>query len=92
MFDQLFERSHALVRQRSAPLANERRRYVLHCIEQGMARSTVRLVAELLIGVERCLSRAAAGRSLPDIRIAFAFVIGLLQGRRFWCASCVDRT
>lgn len=37
MFDQLFERPHALHRQCSAPLADERRRYVLHCIEQGIA-------------------------------------------------------
>jgi integrase/recombinase XerD len=68
MFDQLFERSHALVRQRSAPLADERRRYVLHCIEQGMARSTVRLVAELLIGVERCLKLSERPNSIISLQ------------------------
>jgi integrase/recombinase XerD len=68
MFDQLFERSHALVRQRPAPLADERRRYVLHCIEQGMARSTVRLVAELLIGVERCLKLSERPNSVITLQ------------------------
>jgi hypothetical protein len=53
MFDLLFERSHALIRQRTAPLADERRRYVLHCVEQGMAKSTVRFTAELVIAVEK---------------------------------------
>src|SRR5277367_1715680 len=68
MFDQLFERPHALVRQRSAPLADERRRYVLHCIEQGMAGSTVRLVAELLIGVEKCLKLAERPNSIISLQ------------------------
>ena len=52
MFDQLFERSHALTRQRSAPLADERRRYISHCMAQGMAKRTLRLTAELLLAVE----------------------------------------
>jgi site-specific recombinase XerD len=52
MFDQLFERSHALTRQRSAPLADERRRYISHCMAQGMAKRTLRLMAELLLAVE----------------------------------------
>ena len=64
MFEQLFERSHALIRQRSAPLADERRRYVLHCIEQGMAKSTVRLTAELLIAIEKYLKLAERPNSV----------------------------
>jgi integrase/recombinase XerD len=66
MFEQLFERSHSLRRQCSAPLADERRRYVLHCFGQGMARSTVRLIAELLIGVEKYLKLAER----PDCMIS----------------------
>jgi site-specific recombinase XerD len=52
MFDRLFERSHALSRQRSAPLADERRRYITHCAAQGMAKSTLRFTAELLVAIE----------------------------------------
>jgi integrase/recombinase XerD len=68
MFDQLFERPHALHRQRTAPLADDRRRYVVHCIEQGMARSTVRLVAELLIGVEKYLKLAERPNSIISLQ------------------------
>ena len=49
MFDQLFVRSDALTRQFSAPLVDERRRYLAHCAEQGMSRSTLRLTARLLL-------------------------------------------
>jgi hypothetical protein len=52
MFDQLFERPHALIRQRNAPLADERRRCMIHCAEQGLAKRTLRLRAELLVAVE----------------------------------------
>ncbi len=58
MFDRLFERSHALVRHRSGPLADERRRYLAQCAEQGMARRTLRLTAELLVAVEEYLRLA----------------------------------
>jgi integrase/recombinase XerD len=68
MFEQLFERSHALVRQRSAPLADERRRYLQYCIEQGMAKSTVRLIAELLIAVEKYLKLAERPSSLIGLQ------------------------
>jgi integrase/recombinase XerD len=67
MFEQLFERSHALTRQRTAPLADERRRFVVHCFEQGLARSTVRLTAELLIAVEKYLKLAERPNSLIDL-------------------------
>ncbi len=68
MFDQLFERSHALRRQCSAPLADERRRYVLPCIGLGMARSTVRLIAELLIAVEKLLNLAERPNSIISLQ------------------------
>lgn len=68
MFEQFFERSHALIRQRSAPLAGERRRYILHCIEQGMSRSSVRLIAELLIAVGEYLELAERPNSVIDLQ------------------------
>jgi hypothetical protein len=68
MFDLLFERSHALIRQRTAPLADERRRYVLHCVEQGMAKSTVRFTAELVIAVEKYLKLAERPNSVVSLQ------------------------
>jgi site-specific recombinase XerD len=73
MFEQHFERSHALNRQRSAPLADERRLYLIHCASQGMARSTVRLTAELLVAVEdrlRLAERPNAIISLQEVEEA----------------------
>ena len=63
MFDQLFERSHALTRQRSAPMVDERRLYLVHCAGQGMAKSTLKLTAELLVAVEQYLRIAARSGS-----------------------------
>jgi site-specific recombinase XerD len=56
MFEQLFERQHALSRHISGPLADERRRYLAHCAAQGMATRTLRLTAQLLIATEQYLN------------------------------------
>lgn len=58
MFDRLFERPHALARQLSGPLVEERRRYLVHCAGLGMARRTLRLTAELLLAAEEYLKLA----------------------------------
>jgi hypothetical protein len=49
MFDQLFERSDAMARHLSARLVEEHRKYLAHCAEQGMAKSTLCLTAQLLV-------------------------------------------
>jgi site-specific recombinase XerD len=51
MFDQLFSRPHALLRQRSGPLLRERLAYLRYLADQGMAHSTMRCVAEYLLAV-----------------------------------------
>jgi integrase/recombinase XerD len=58
MFEQLFERSDALTRQRAGPLLEERRRYLLHLADQGMARNTLRVVAYYLLGAAAYLRLA----------------------------------
>ena len=58
MFNRLFERAHALARQLSGPLVEERRRYLAHCAELGMATRTLRLTAELLLAAEEYLKLA----------------------------------
>ena len=55
MFDQLFERPHALARQLSAPLVEERRRYLCHCDTQEFSRSSLRLTAQLLVATAEYL-------------------------------------
>jgi site-specific recombinase XerD len=45
MFQQLFERPHALRRQLTSPLLEERQRYLTHCADQGKARQTLREIA-----------------------------------------------
>lgn len=45
MFQQLFERPHAIQRQLDAPLLQARQLYLAHCATQGMARRTLREIA-----------------------------------------------
>ena len=58
MFEQLFERPHALARQRHGPLFEERLGYLSHCAEQQMARRTLRLIAVYLLIVAKALRLA----------------------------------
>jgi site-specific recombinase XerD len=73
MFDQLFERPHALVRMRTGPLAEERRRYLVHCAEQKMAKATLlRMTQHLLAAAEylNLAERPNAAISLQEIEEA----------------------
>ena len=45
MFEELFERSHAIQRMLSGPLLEERLQFLRHCAEYGAAHSTLREVA-----------------------------------------------
>ena len=58
MFEQLFERPHALARQRNGPLAEERRRYLAHCADQQMAPRTLRGIAIYTLVIARALRLA----------------------------------
>ena len=70
MFSTLFERPVALVRQTSTPLAAERRRYLRYLTRQGLARRTVRLVAEYLVAiVERLRLTDGARKKITDAMI-----------------------
>src|SRR4051794_16549108 len=51
MFDQLFERPHAVARHRNTALASERLQYLQHLADQNMARMTLRVVAEYLVAI-----------------------------------------
>lgn len=51
MFEQLFRHPHSRRRHRDGPLAEERCRYLTHLAGQGMARGTLRAIANLLIAI-----------------------------------------
>ena len=58
MFDQLFPDSRALARQREGPLAEERRRYLVHCAEQQMAHKTLLEIARCTLATANALRLA----------------------------------
>jgi integrase/recombinase XerD len=58
MFEQLFKRPHALSRQRTGPLAEERRCYLVHCGEEKMSPRTLRDIASYILAVAKALRLA----------------------------------
>ena len=73
MFNQLFFRSDALIRQLSAPLVDERRQYLAECASQGMSRTTLRAKSLLLLSIVEHLRlghRPKDRISLVDIKDA----------------------
>ena len=58
MFDRLFQSPFVLNRQRSGPLAHERRRYLVHCAEQQMSRETLRRIARYTLVAAEALRLA----------------------------------
>ena len=58
MFDQLFQKPRVLARYRDGPLADERRRYLVHCAEQHMAWTTLREIATYTLAVTKALCLA----------------------------------
>jgi integrase/recombinase XerD len=58
MFEQIFELRHARERQCNGPLAEERRRYLVHCAEQQMSPRTLRHIALYTLVVANALRLA----------------------------------
>ncbi len=58
MFDRLFHKPYLLARQRNGPLAEERRRYLIHCAEQQMSRRTLRNIARYTLIAAKLLRLA----------------------------------
>jgi site-specific recombinase XerD len=58
VFDQLFQEARALARHRDGPLAEDRRRYLIHCAEQGMALQTLGGVARYTLIIATALRLA----------------------------------
>lgn len=58
MFERLFQKPRVLARYRDGPLAEERRRYLVHCAEQQMAFLTLREIATYTLAVTKALRLA----------------------------------
>jgi integrase/recombinase XerD len=58
MFERFFHEPRALARHRNGPLAEERRRFLAHCTQQGMSFLCVQKVAEFTLAVAKALRLA----------------------------------
>jgi site-specific recombinase XerD len=58
VFDQLFQNPRVLTRQRTGPLAEERRRYLAHCAEQQMSPSRLQHIARYILVITQALRLA----------------------------------
>ena len=59
MFDQLFERPHALARHRAGPLLTERITFLAHLADQGLPPTTLRITAQQLLVIANALGLAS---------------------------------
>jgi len=66
MFKELFKLPAVRSRHQKAPFAEERRRYLLHCAQQGYARTTLHVIADDLLWVARKLSIYPNLRVTPE--------------------------
>lgn len=58
MFDRFLKDPHALERQQNGPLAEERRRYLAHCVKQQLSCETLRGTASYILVIARELRLA----------------------------------
>ncbi|KAF0250509.1 MAG: phage integrase [bacterium] len=66
MFSQLFERPHAIQHQLNGPLLEPRLRYLAHCAQQGVARTTLRKIAYYQLIIIEYLNLTAEGIITPS--------------------------
>lgn len=66
MFENLFKLPSVISRHQKAPFAEERRRYLLHCSQQGYAHTTLRVMADDLFWVARKLCVYPELRVTPE--------------------------
>ena len=83
MFKPLFQRETVARRHRAAPLARSRWRYLEHCAERGLARTTLQSIATYLLGAARFWPAEATGPiARPQIEAMAARWVGERPGRR----------
>ncbi len=87
MFETLFQRPTVLARHQGAPFAEERRRYLVHCAQQGYAHATLLLKARELLWVAHKLSM------YPDLQLTLVQVKAVAQDweeRRRCCGQSLN--
>ena len=75
MFETLFTRPYAIAHHRNGPLAEERRRYLAHCAENGIAISTLWVLADYLLRIAKYLKLGKRGNdriSMAEVQAAAA--------------------
>jgi len=65
MFEKLFKLPAVIARHKSAPYTEERKRYLLHCLKQGYAHTTLLVIADELLWVAYKLS------IYPTLKLSF---------------------
>lgn len=87
MFETLFHQPKVIARHQGAPFAEERRRYLVHCAEQGYSHGTLLFKARELLWVAYKLD------SYPDLRLTLDQVEAVAQDweeRRQCCGQDVN--
>jgi len=64
MFGVLFTRPYAIANHRNGPLAGQRRRYLAHCAERGVAIPTLLVLADYLLTITKYLKLGKRGNEL----------------------------
>lgn len=70
MFEQLFTQSATIAHHHSSPYATERRQYLSHLMEEGRSRSSLRIIAELLMSYAQHLPLHRADVCASDIKVS----------------------
>ena len=89
MFETLFQQPKVIARHQSAPFVEERRRYLVHCAQQGYAHATLLLKARELFWVAHKLG------TYPDLRLTLAQVTAVAQDweeRRRCCGQSLNES
>lgn len=87
MFEILFQQPKVIARHQCAPFAEERRRYLVHCAQQGYSHATLLLKARELLWVARKLD------SYPDLRLTLEQVEAVAhdwEERRRCCGQVLN--
>jgi len=87
MFETLFQQPKVIARHQRAPFAEERRRYLVHCAEQGYSHATLLFKARELLWVAYKLDR------YPHLRLTTDQVEAVAQDweeRRRYCGQALN--
>lgn len=87
MFETLFQQPKVIARHQRAPFAEERRRYLVHCAEQGYSHATLLFKARELLWVAYKLGR------YPHLRLTTDQVEAVAQGweeHRRYCGQALN--